>query len=187
MIWRPDNFQTRFLDQFRPNFRHCDFDLWPWLFVFLVSVSMFHLYIDYQFNISYWLALESLFTLGMSRAAWLKKMICESILVCMSYLCLYNIFPMNNQLLYDHLYQNICIRVNDYFQPDVSPKFGQFDTIYFVANHDNSHLCGSNQCDLTWFLSVLNTSIKVILILDSSLVIISTNERAGLTSKWKPS
>ena len=93
-----------------------------------------------------------------------RKIICESILVCMSYLCLYNIFPMNNPLLYDHLYQNICIRVNDYFRPDVSPKFGQFDTIYFVANHDNSHLCGSNQCDLSWFKSVFNKIIKVILI-----------------------
>lgn len=82
----------------------------------------------------------------------------------MSYLCLYNIFPMNNPLLYDHLYQNICIRVNDYFRLDVSPKFGQFDTIYFVANHDNSHLYGSNQCDLTWFQSVFNKIIKVILV-----------------------
>ena len=93
-----------------------------------------------------------------------RKTICESILVCMSYLCLYNIFPMNNRLLYDLLYQNICIRVNDYFRPDVSPKFAQFDTIYFVANHDNSHLCGSNQCDLCWFQSAFNKIIKVILI-----------------------
>ena len=87
-------------------------------------------------------------------SAWHRKISCESILVYMSYLCLYNIFPMNNRPLYDLPGQNICIRVNDYFRLGVSPKFAQFGTIYFVANHDNSHLCGNNQCDLTWFLSV---------------------------------
>ena len=37
-------FETRFLDQFRPNLRHFDFDLRPWLFVFPVFESMFRLY-----------------------------------------------------------------------------------------------------------------------------------------------